>query len=384
MKPFPEDFTEYRRQFNLLVVQRNLPPIISDFSVPEPNEWLREECFKAGVPVAEAAEAAAANDTSNGEDLDSFCTLHHTTKAQLIEHYSDSSVTDDLPPVALLNAAVAEAVDYMPPLERASMAGNARGFLISPSAQGTIVPNWVPEPSADDAHYAVSPAARYLFAHKIADCYPGGIVIHTASDPRLLAKHLLAQVYERCSAAGVGRLVARDRVSPDELWRHHQSGNEGSRSFFNYWNAGTRTIRFLGIPIKRVDHFIKATDYSADYLFGRRIKWGFGIDEFGNVYLPRMAPGRDPGTPDNQPRSEVDREILDIARCAITEARREDPAFQHGGISQRATRPVDEVMNEAHFALLRERQKTAPKRAEQPPAAPLFTRSADSGARRLR
>lgn len=93
----PDAFSEYQREFNLLAVQRGIPPIIEDFSVPEPLAWLREEFFDTGLHVSEAVEAAVANTTSGAETLAEFCEFHGTTKEQLIAHYSRVGEVRDLP-----------------------------------------------------------------------------------------------------------------------------------------------------------------------------------------------------------------------------------------------------------------------------------------------
>ena len=78
-----------------------------------------------------------------------------------------------------------------------------------------------------------------------------------------------------------------------------------------------------------------------DYMFGRRIKWGFSIDESGNFYLPkgfRTDPDAVPSTR---------REVREMIQAAVVRASQENPSFYHNGINNRMPPDVEKSVNPA-------------------------------------
>lgn len=78
---------------------------------------------------------------------------------------------------------------------------------------------------------------------------------------------------------------------------------------------------------------------------------GAAVDEFGNFYLPKGF--RD--NPDNaqSPR----REVREMAEAAIARAKKEDPLFRLGAISNRLPPEIEKGVNSTHIEFLRARRE---------------------------
>jgi hypothetical protein len=193
--------------------------------------------------------------------------------------------------------------------------------------------------------------AEYLLTEKLENLYPGGYIINAVSKPELLMKHLAYEAYHRSEVHEAGFLQVmgrgKDGATPDEVWGRVTSGGtgrEGSRSQKVDVIAGVDTKKVLGIFTKTEPVVVKTTNYDMDYVFGRKVKWGFMADEFGQVYTPGFL------------HTEKEGEVRGMIDAAIARATQEDPSFACGGVNNRLPPEVERRVNPAHFAMLRLRR----------------------------
>jgi hypothetical protein len=183
-----------------------------------------------------------------------------------------------------------------------------------------------------------------IYGLKMEEQYPGGYIINTASNPALLRKHLLWASYNQSKLSGAGSIRAlargKDSATADEV---DDLVKEGASCLFQYWSAGNKRQRILGIIPVSKPILVKTLAYSVDYVFGRRVKWAFSVDEFGNFYLPKHFP--------NGPST-----VRELAKEAVRSAAKEDPNFTYGGITNRLPADVEAKVNPAYIEILKLRQ----------------------------
>lgn len=215
--------------------------------------------------------------------------------------------------------------------------------------RGTITPaQWKSSGPAIDFP-AIEFAGSLVPTVRMEETYPGGYIIPAASDATLLAKHILFELYQRAQPFGLGEMVdsaIQDKGgrTVDEVWEHFAGKKEGAKIWSERWLAGVETKRVLGMPILRRNVYAKVKTMAADYVFGRRMKCSFSVDEFGNIYLPREFNGAT---------------MREVALAAIDAARWESPTLTMDGVHNRMPPAIEANVNRVFIQLAMMRRDDA-------------------------